>query len=288
MQLQKQQIYLIAGVALAGLAVFMAKMYLDQRQKAIDAAIESKYLDRLKNQSSVLVATKNIPVGAAIDPNSVEATVIPNEFVPPGAVTSLNRIDGMVAIAPISQGEQLTLNKLAYSKKTVSGLAEVTPQGKRGVTVSVDNVSALAGMIKAGDYVDVIIILPIPVQTTEGKTATQVSTLPLFQNVMVLAVGQDTSDGTGGKKDEKKEMSPLITLALSPHEANLISFAQEQGKIRLIMRSQADSKIDPIQPVSWDTLLQYIYPQQAPVQYKDSDYVEIFRGLKKERVLLNK
>lgn len=295
-QLKKQQIILIVGVTMAVGAVFLAKVYIDkQNELAKQRAIE-EFNRRQANQTSVLVANKAIPKGTLInDQTNFDVVIVPNQYALPGAVTGLNRIIGMVTIQPIEKGEQLNLSKLAFAGRT-GELSEVTPSGKRAVTISVDNIASLAGMLKAGDFVDVIAMVPLPVQSAEGKTVTQAAVLPIFQNVKVLAVGQETStavqrdDLRYAKKEEKKEISPLITLALSPQEANIISFVQEQGKIRLTLRSPSDTSLEPLQPANWDTVLQYLFPRAptAEIEYKPSDYVEIYRGLNKEKVLLSK
>ncbi|MBU2258803.1 MAG: hypothetical protein KJ926_06775, partial [Candidatus Omnitrophica bacterium] len=141
----------------------------------------------------------------------------------------------------------------------------------------------------------------------------QIAVMPLFQNVLVLAIGQVTgvpprggaeSSGGGGRysaeEDKKSGIGavPLITIALSPQEANLIAFVQEQGKIRLTLRSPADSRIEFTQPASWDTLFKYIMPQQEQISKPGAkelikepiniEYVEIYRGANKEKVILPK
>jgi pilus assembly protein CpaB len=209
----------------------------------------------------------------------------------------------MMAIAPISRGEQITLTKLSYPKES-GELADVTPVGKRAITLSVDNIASLAGMIQAGDYVDVITMLPVPVQSPDGKQTTQTAIVPLFQNVLVLAVGQEIGTvsrekGRYEKTEARRETSPLITVALTPQEASLIAFVQEQGKIRFVLRSPTDSQIEVVQPATWDTLFQYIMPKDKQVADSESakkeelvsslpvpSYVEIYRGLKKEKVPL--
>jgi len=295
MQLDKQKIYLFSGVGLALIALLMIKVYLDQQRQAADALAAQKFKKMQANQSSILVAKTDIPKGTAVEPDDLVAEIIPNPYVAPQAVTSLDRISGMVTIAPISKGEQLTLSKLSYAKDAGGGLAEVTPAGKRAITVSISNIAGLAGMIKAGDYVDVIALVPQAVQTTDGKQANQLAVLPLFQNILVLAVDKETraspKEDLRYRKEAKQETVPLITLALTPQEASLIAFVQEQGSIRLTMRSPQDSKVEPAAPpVGWDTLLQYVYPQRAnqEEQHEPSDYVEIYRGLNKEKVLLSK
>ncbi len=312
--MQKQKIIIIAGVILALMAVFMTKTYIDQeRRRAFDEAkkkVAGMQANISKNQSQVLVATRDIPKGATIDEGSVEANVVPEQYRQPQAVSSIDRILGMVTVVSIAKGEQITLTKLVQSRQ-FGGLAEGTPVGKRAITISVDNLASLAGMIKPGDYVDVIAMVLVPVQTSEGKQSSQVAVMPLFQNVLVLAIGQETgapsrgtvsSRGRYSSEEDKKSGSsgavPLITIALSPQEANLIAFVQEQGKIRLTLRSPADSRIESTQPASWDTLFKYIMPQQEQVGKSEvkeltrepvnTEYVEIYRGVNKEKVPLSK
>lgn len=294
--MQRQRLILISGIVLGLIAIFMIKVYIDQQRKSIHDAEVASANKYLANSTPVLVAKQDIPRGSTLDSDALEAETIPNKFVQPEAVTSLTRVEGMKTIAPIKKGEQVTLSKLSYGQ-SVGGLAEATPVGMRAITISVDNVASLAGMIKPRDYVDVIAMIPVPVQTSEGKQVAQLVVVPLFQNVLVLAVGQETGAAakSGGQysatEEKKKESASLITLALSSQQANLIAFVQEQSKIRLVLRSPADSKIEMVQPATIDTLLQYIMPpappRPVPVEEK-KEYVEIIRGLNKEKVPLSK
>ncbi|MDD2927395.1 MAG: Flp pilus assembly protein CpaB [Candidatus Omnitrophica bacterium] len=301
--MQKQKIIIIIGILLAVAAVFMTKTYIDQQRQQVIAEAKEKIAhieqNLPKSQAKVLVANKDIPKGTIIKADSLNTSIVPEQYLQPQAVSSAERILGMVAILPISKGEQVTLGKLVQPRQ-LGGLAEGTPVGKRAITISVDSLSGLGGMIKPGNYVDVIALLPVPVTTSDGKQVNQVAVMPLFQNILVLAVGQDTgaiSVSDSGKKiqqgERRSESSPLITLALSPQEANLIAFVQEQGKLRLTLRSPADAQVvQSIPAASWDTLFRYMLPQQgAGSQTSDtaaSDYVEIYRGLNKERIPLAK
>jgi pilus assembly protein CpaB len=285
---------LIIGIVLAVAAVVLINVYISDREQQIQNKVEQAAVEWQKNQAAVLVARRNIPQGSTIDPEVLETKIIPNQYIQPQAVTSLDRISGMVVAVPIAKGEQITLNKLlTTSRARVQSLAMATPVGKRAITISVDNIAALSGMIRAGDYVDVLAVLPIPVQVAGGKEVNQPTTFSLFQNVLVLAVGKQLVSGeTGSSRYEKESQSssPLITLALAPQEANLIIFVQEQGRIRLVLRSPADSQVQPIAPAGWETLFRYIMPQQQPVitgqEEKPTKQVEIYRGLKREVVPL--
>jgi len=298
---QKQRIILIvAGVILGLIAMVMLNAYVNQQRTAV-ALQAKKTIEQIKaNQVAVLVAKKDIPVGVAIASDMLDTQIIPTQYRQPQTVSSLDRIDGMITVAPISQGEQINLGKLTNSRKTSSGLAGMTPMGKRAITVPVDNIASVGGMIRPGDYVDVIAMMPVPAITAEGKETAQVAVLPLFQNVLILAVGSNIGapePQEGRYKKEAGSAAGTVTFALAPQEASLVAFVQEQGKIRLVLRSPADSKIEPIQPARWETLFQYIsqYMPQAPraevnkpVEVAPEEYVDVYRGLRKEKIPLSK
>jgi pilus assembly protein CpaB len=293
--MQKQKIIiLIIGVGLAFVSVAMVKAYIDQQQRLVKEQAKKAMAEEKANQAVVLLAKQDIPRGSPIYAEMMETAIVPKKFVQPQAIGTSDSVYGMVTVVPISKGEQVTISKLAYPKQAIgSSLSGNTPVGKRAITVSVDNIASLAGMIRPGDYVDIISILDLPAQSgVESKQKKNTTIVPLFQNVLVLAVGQETSAisiGDSRKKTDKKEASPFITLALTPQEANLIAFVQEQGKIRMFLRSPNDSQLQPTQPANWDTLFQYGIPKEPKPKPKRegpeaSSYIEIFRGMNKDKI----
>ena len=304
----KRLVLILASVVLASVAVFLIKVYLDRQKEFITEQTKQEVAMKQQSQISVLVAARDMPKGTTIEIGMLQEQIITREAVQPQAVTDPNRIIGMITLVSLSRGEQITLNKLISTKEAVgtdSSLAMATPMGKRAITISVDNIASLVGMIRPGDYVDVVAAVNMPMQTPEGQQIQQPAVLPLFQNVLVLAMGREMGTLSGPAARYKKAEAegpaepPLITLALAPQEANLIAFVQEQGRIRLILRSPADSLVEPIQPASWDTLFQYIMansqpigasPEQAgqPKLPEKGRDIEIYRGLKKEVITLSK
>jgi pilus assembly protein CpaB len=301
-----RKITLIAGVIFALIAVFLINAYLNQ-QRRVYTQMAQRYAAEEKTSKprrAVLIAKRDISKGTPIAENMLDAKFVPEEYLQPQAVDSFERISGMVAMTPISKGEQITLTKLSFPaalKESRRSLAMATPIGKRAISVSVEDIASVGGMIRAGDYVDVIATIPVPVQTAEGKTITQVTTVPLFQNVLVLAGAQQTPTIKKARYKKEREETKgkivsTITLALTPQETNLLAFVQEQkSKIRLVLRSPADSKTTPVLPASWDTLFQYIMPQRMKQVKKQAQKpketvrkVEIIRGLQKEEVVLTK
>jgi len=296
----------VISIVLATAALFLINNYLNEQKETIQEEASKKLEQIQANQTAVLVAKQNIPRGTTLDSNMLQTAIVPKQYVQPNAVTSVDRIAGMVVSLDIAAGEQITLSKLASAQTalgTGSSLAEVTPVGKRAITISVDDVSSFAGMIKPGDYVDVIANIPIPAQNAQGKQITQETIIPVLQNVLVLAVGQEI--GTLKEKSQARQgssqggASPLITLALGPGEASLLTFLQEQSKIRLVLRSPADSKTESVQPMSWDALFQYLMPRiggsfgqeasavQASHKEEPKNYIEIYRGLERGKIPLS-
>ncbi|MDD5119824.1 MAG: Flp pilus assembly protein CpaB [Candidatus Omnitrophica bacterium] len=300
MVIDKQKLILGAGIFLAIMAAIMLQMFIKQQQQLANEKARAAIANLQSNQTAVLVAKQDIPQGLLIEPEMFETSIVPNKFVQPQAVTSLDRIAGMITVAPIAKGEQISLSKLVSDQRAAGGnLAGVTPSGKRAITIIADSIASLSGMVRPGDYVDVLAIIQVPAQNQDGKLINQTAVVPLFQNVLVLAVGQNTGAlaGVSGRYSEPSPSSNnennLITLALGPNESNLIAFVQEQGRMRLVMRSPADAKVEPMAPVSWDNLFQYIMPQKDDVgpdvtPVDTTEYVEVLRGLNKAKVPLSK
>ena len=299
--MKKSIVFLIIGVICAIGALYAVKTYLDKERQDINEKAQQQLKAIQENQSSVMVAKTDIPPGTPISGENLEAVIVPNNYVQPNAASSLTRIDGMAALVPIARGEQITLNKLTSAQKmqpsasapAPRGLASVTPPGKRAVTLNVDSLSTSVGMIKAGDYIDIYVLLPMPEQKSgEGSKQTIVS---LFQNVLVLAIGKDLVQQ--GEQKESSE-SPYVTVALTPKEAYLLLFAQEQGRIRIVLRSTRDSLQEPVESTNWDTLLHYINPPSKLSQPTEAEanqanetaggFVEIYRGMNKERMPLSR
>ena len=304
MPIEKQKLILIAGVVLGIMAIVMVKVYLGQQQAAQEQAKRREIANLQSNQTAVLVAKQDIPKGSLIESAPLDTSIVPNKFVQPQAVTSLSRVSGMITVANISKGEQITLSKLVNAKQSGGGdLAGITPAGKRAISVAVDSIASVAGMVKPGDYVDVIATIQIPVQSAEGQQSSQVAVIPLFQNVLVLAIGQNTgapvARSRGGEEVVSTGGPNLVTLALSPQEASFVAFVQEQGKIRFTLRSPADAKIESIMPANLNTLFQYIMPQSQGANQGVSqeskkeelppvETIEIYRGANKEKIPISK
>ncbi|MBI3618197.1 MAG: Flp pilus assembly protein CpaB [Candidatus Omnitrophica bacterium] len=147
----------------------------------------------------------------------------------------------------------------------------VMPPGKRAMTLRVDTLLAVGGLITPGDFVDVIAVLRIP-ENPDTPTKTKDVTTVLFQSLQVLAVGALFQPAGGTAVYEIRQNAPAlnITLAVSPEEAGLLTFAQANGKLQLSLRSSMEKDRQMLQVASWDTLSGYVLDKQGtelPVPY---------------------
>src|SRR3989338_2051188 len=155
------------------------------------------------------------------------------------------------------KGQQQLVSQEAFSI--------VMPPGKRAVTIQVDTLSAVGGLISPGDFVDVIASLRVPEEINAEKAKTKEVITVLFQNLQVLAVGVlfKPAGGTELYENRQKSKSVNVTLAVSPEEAALLTFAETNGKLQLSLRSPAEQDRQLLQVASWDTLADYILDKQG-------------------------
>lgn len=181
---------------------------------------------------SVIVAKVDIPPKTKITLEMVTEVKVPAEYIQPGAVTALDKVVGILVREQIMSGEQVVERRLVRESKSV-GFTGMIPRDKRAVTVAVNEVTGVAGFVKAGDYIDVVVSFDA---TMAGDYVSQV----VMQNILVLAANRDTEVNTGNApgKESGKEVNKIgtVTMAVTPDEAAKLTLADEKGKIRLTLR----------------------------------------------------
>lgn len=206
--------------------------------------------------------------------------------------TKKNLAQQIVAAAAKAAAEQpKAAAAVAAAPPPVASLAIKTPAGKRALTVQIDSLSAVGGLINPGDYVDVLARLNVPRETVGGAggPAEQLTAM-VFQNIQVLAIGTNLS--TPGMYDAQNKAGNLyVTLAMDPEEAGLMSFVQQNGKVQLALRSPSETQSYLLQASSWQTLSDYLLEKQGtaisaprtkttlePAAEEVKPYIQIFRG----------
>jgi len=155
---------------------------------------------------------------------------IPASVAPPGAYHSTSTIIGRGVILPIQKGEFILPSKLA-AENAGSGLPSLIPPGMRAVSVRVNEVVAVAGFVVPGTRVDVLL-------TGNPQGASESQTTTVLENVLVIAAGQKLERNAAGDP----QSTPVITLLVSPDDAQKVTLASSQGHIQLALRNPVDTK----------------------------------------------
>jgi Flp pilus assembly protein CpaB len=149
-------------------------------------------------------------------------------------------------------------------------LALRTPPGKRAVTVMIDSLAAVGGLVDPGDFVDVIAQLNVP---GKGKERKEPVTVMIFQHLQILAINTNLDD-KGIYDDQAAAGALKITFAVEPQEAGLMAFAEKNGKMQLALRSPTERDTEKLKTSTWKTLADYVlqnHGQNIGLKGQDDD-----------------
>jgi pilus assembly protein CpaB len=237
----------------------------------------------------VVVARANLALASELRADDLTTVQWPEGSVPDGAFSDPQQLVGRGLIAAVVQHEPILPGKLA-SKEAGSGLPPIIPEGKRAVSVKVNEVIGVAGYVLPGTMVDVV--------TTQSPTARpeDMTSKVVLTQVPVLTAGTRLEqDG----KDGKPMQVTVVTLLVTPEQSERLALASNEGKIQLALRNPMDQSAPVttgIQPAgllgrgaapavrrsgSGRPLLKPVAPLDAP-----APTVEIIRGDKRERTVV--
>lgn len=184
-----------------------------------------------ETRKQMVVAARALPSGALIDRESLKMRAAPESMVPPGAFTRVEDVLDRPVISPIEADEPVVEARLA-PKGSGIGLAPLIPVGMRAIAVRVNDVVGVAGFVLPGMRVDVL-VTGRPLNQPDTVTRT------VLQNIRVLSAGQTTqSDGKS-----QTIIAPVVTLLVSPEDAEALTLANNEGKIQLVLRNSADRQV---------------------------------------------
>ena len=200
----------------------------------------------------VVVAANDIPIGTKIAERDVRLVRYPQANLPAGVFTKRAQVYGRGVVLPISGGEFILPGKLA-AENAGAGLPSMIPPGMRAVSVRVNDVVSVAGFVQPGTRVDVL-LTGNPGSSGERQTTT------VLENVAVIAVGKSLLERLG----VGEQSAPVITLLVSPDDAQKLALAGQEGRIQLALRNPLDTRRESI-PATRESLL---YPAGSAAQSK--------------------
>ena len=220
MRQKKLTLVLVLALASGGLAAFLALGYLRDRPTPLMAAVPG--------DGKVAVAARSLAAGSVLRNEDIRLVDWPSSALPEGYASNPAQLVGRGVISALTANEPLLTSKLA-DKEAGGGLPIVIPEGMRAVSVRVDEVVGVAGFVLSGTRVDVLVTMP-------GGGEQQASSQVILQNVQALAAGQTYQRDAEGKP----QSVTVITLLVSPDDAETLALAANQGKIQLALRNTLD------------------------------------------------
>jgi pilus assembly protein CpaB len=202
--------------------------------------------------TEVIVAANDIQVGSKLQDGDVRSVKVPASVVPPNYLRSKSQIIGRGVILPIQKGEFILPSKLA-AENAGSGLPSLIPPGMRAVSVRVNEVVAVAGFVVPGTRVDVL-LTGNPAGGNEPQTNT------VLENVAVIAAGQRLERNAAGDP----QTTPVITLLVSPDDAQKLTLASSQGHIQLALRNPVDTRKEDLAAMKANGLYRNLNPVASP------------------------
>jgi pilus assembly protein CpaB len=181
----------------------------------------------------ILVASADIHYNDLLTPESVRFEEWPKGKVPPGALTTLDELQGRRSATKLFAGEPILSGKLMGTDG--GGAARKIPKGYRVVSVQVDAVSGASSLILPDDRVDVLLYM----SRRPGSTIEEMSTRTILHDVRVFAVDKDFERQHGN--GEAVATAKTVSLLVTPEQAEKVTLATGMGKIQLVMRSPDDS-----------------------------------------------
>jgi pilus assembly protein CpaB len=227
---------LIAAIVLGGVAAKIGHDMLSR--KPAERVVVQKV-------THIVVANCDIPPGASLKPADLASNTVADSTVPPGSFDMPERLANRVTTVALRKGQPIYENMLAPEGSS-KGLTAIVPDGMRAVTMEINEVSGVAGLIVPGCRVDVVTSL----QAENG----QMMSRTVARSLQIVAVGRKYSDVppvqiTGKdqpiiRDDTEAPLARSVTLLVTPKEAEILDLATHTGTPRLILRGSRDSRGD--------------------------------------------
>lgn len=222
---------LCSALLLATASWFGARHYLALRVQQLENRVAERHA-----RTRVLVAGMDLPSGTVLTTAALAARTMPVRYVPSrtARVDDLERVAGQRLLVPLQAGDPVPWTALAGGGDAAFS-TQLAP-GRRALTLPVDDVNAIAGLLVPGDLIDLLY--------TE-RAGADPSVRPLLQKVPVLATGTATApparsgDEAGVPADTATFAT--VTLSVTPEEAQRIVLAQRAGELTAVLRHPADA-----------------------------------------------
>jgi pilus assembly protein CpaB len=221
-----RRFFTVLGVSLAfALAVSVVFYYASSRARRTWGSGDKQAL------VNVVVASEPLAVGTILRKDDVKVVKIPKGHFPTGGFQKPEQVLGRPVTSKILANEPVVEGRLA-ERGSGFGLSPMIPIGMRAASVKVDEVVGVAGFVLPGMRVDVLVTLKMGAPGTARTTT-------VLQNILVLSAGSHLQPEPGGKAVNV----PVVTLCVTPEQAEVLTLAGNAGRVQLVLRNAADAGI---------------------------------------------
>src|SRR6266550_626606 len=230
--MRSNQIVILVAIMMGGAAAVLARNWV-QTQVGASAAIQPA--------GHIVVAVAPLGYGEPLTSSNLrEMDWFANTF-PEGAFSGKEELlsgGRRMVLSPLKAGEAVLQSKITGPGQRAS-LASLLAEGKRALTVRVDDVRGVAGFVLPGDFVDIVMIADEPSNKRQSYSDI------LLEHVRVLAIDQVAGDAEG-----KPSVAKAVTVEVTKEQAQKILLATNIGKLSLILGPPIESDVDPNRRVS--------------------------------------
>jgi len=221
----------IAAVGCGAIAVLAGHGYLTGRLEAE----RNRLAPKPPRMTDVVVARRDLGKGDPISGETMALRKIPVDYVSSSAIRpdQFDAFAGLRLAHSLKSGEQLVSgaivggDSLAFSSRVKPGI--------RALTIAVDEINSISGMLQPGDRIDLLFSDRPP---GPGSAMSPEATIPLFQNLLVLATGRQVRPGVEERGAHRGFST--VTVEVEPEPAQRLVVAQRAGKLTAVLRNPDD------------------------------------------------
>jgi len=237
-------------VLLAGFAALVAAMVVYSALKKREAEVAAARLQSV----DIIVAAHELGIGSKLDASSVKTARWSRDSLPPGAFTDISGVMDKYTMSSFVENEPITADRLFSGDKNAGVLPLLIPPGMRALSVPVDEVSDIAGFVLPHAHVDVLVTV-----NSNDRPMSKI----VLQDVEVLAIAQDIE-----QVGDKPQVVHVVTMLVTPDQAERLTLASGQGGLRLAMRNYDDKSVVATDGITVAQLLGAA-PVAAPVAVQE-------------------
>lgn len=223
--MRRPTIFLMLAMVAAVLAAIVVFSALKNREAQVQVA--------LAQTQDIVVAARDLQLGEKLSSDDLKLVRWSRQSIPEGAFTDPSTIGNSFVRNDLVAGQPIVQRSLVPADKVPGVMPMIIPPGMRAMSVAVDEVGDISGFVKPHTHVDVLASV-----AGTGPDNNKPYSKIVLQNIEVIAVAQQIDKG----KDEA-EVAKVVTLLVTPHDAEKLSLAGREGTLRLAMRNYNDNKL---------------------------------------------